>query len=91
MMRYLQLTTPHRIVRWGLLGMMILCGIAVVGSYSRGALLAVTAMLAFLWLKGRHKLVFIAVALVSIPFVLSFMSPDRRRAAFRRVRAILPR
>ena len=76
MMRYLQLTTPHRIVRWGLLGMMILCGIAVVGSYSRGALLAVTAMLAFLWLKGRHKLVFIAVALVSIPFVLSFM-PER--------------
>jgi probable O-glycosylation ligase (exosortase A-associated) len=76
MMRYLQLTTPHRIVRWGLLGMMILCGIAVVGSYSRGALLAVTAMLAFLWLKGRHKLAFIAVAIISIPFVLSFM-PER--------------
>ena len=76
MMRYMQLTTPHRIVRWGLLGMMILCGIAVVGSYSRGALLAVTAMLAFLWLKGRHKLAFIAVAIISIPFVLSFM-PER--------------
>ena len=73
MMRYLQLTSPHRVVRWGLLGMMLLCGIAVFGSYSRGALLAVSAMLAFLWLKGRHKLAFIAVAIVSIPFVLSFM------------------
>jgi probable O-glycosylation ligase (exosortase A-associated) len=76
MMRYLQLTSPHRIVRWGLLGMMLLCGIAVFGSYSRGALLAVSAMLAFLWLKGRHKLAFVAVAVVSIPFVLSVM-PER--------------
>jgi probable O-glycosylation ligase (exosortase A-associated) len=73
MMRYLQLTSPHRIVRFGLLGMMLLCGIAVFGSYSRGALLAVSAMLAFLWLKGRHKLAFVAVAVVSIPFVLSIM------------------
>ena len=73
MMRYLQLTSPHRIVRWGLLGMMLLCGIAIFGSYSRGALLAVSAMLAFLWLKGRHKLAFVAVAVVSIPFVLSVM------------------
>jgi probable O-glycosylation ligase (exosortase A-associated) len=73
MMRYLQLTSPHRLVRWALLGLMVLCGIAVFGSYSRGALLAVIAMLAFLWLKGRHKLAFIAVAIISIPFVLSVM------------------
>jgi probable O-glycosylation ligase (exosortase A-associated) len=73
MMRYLQLTSPHRIVRFGLLVMMLLCAIAVFGSYSRGALLAVSAMLAFLWLKGRHKLAFVAVAAVSIPFVLSVM------------------
>lgn len=76
MMRYLQLTSPYKLVRWGLLAMMILCAIAVFGSYSRGALLAVTAMLAFLWLKGRHKLAFIAVGIISIPIVLSVM-PER--------------
>lgn len=73
MMRYLQLTSPHKYVRWGLLGMMLLCAVAVFGSYSRGALLAVTAMGAFLWLKGRHKLAFIVVAIISIPFALSYM------------------
>ena len=69
LMRYLQLTTPHKIVRWGLLGMMLSSGIAVLGSYSRGALLAIAAMLAFLWLKGRHK-----VSSLSSP---SYPSPSR--------------
>jgi putative inorganic carbon (hco3(-)) transporter len=56
LMRYLQLTTPYRSVKWGLSAMMVLCGIAVLGTYSRGALLAVCAMAFFLWWKGRHKL-----------------------------------
>ena len=73
MLRYLQLTSPHRSVRWILLAMMLLCAIAVFGSYSRGALLAVTAMGAFLWLKGRHKLAFIMIAFISLPFILSYM------------------
>ena len=73
MMRYLQLTSPSKSVRWMLLAMMLLCAVAVFGSYSRGALLAVTAMGAFLWLKGRHKLAFIVIAIISLPFVLSFM------------------
>jgi probable O-glycosylation ligase (exosortase A-associated) len=73
MMRYLQLTSPHKAVRWMLLAMMLLCAVAVFGTYSRGALLAVTAMGAFLWLKGRHKLAFIVIAIISLPFVLSYM------------------
>jgi probable O-glycosylation ligase (exosortase A-associated) len=52
---------------------MLLCAVAVFGTYSRGALLAVTAMGAFLWLKGRHKLAFIVIAIISLPFVLSYM------------------
>lgn len=76
LMRYLQITTSSKYVRWGLLGMMLACGIAVFGSYSRGALLAVFAMIAFLWLKGRHKVWFFAVAILAIPFALSFM-PDK--------------
>jgi putative inorganic carbon (HCO3(-)) transporter len=76
LMRYLQLTTPHKYVRWGLTAMMLLCGVAVLGSYSRGALLAVTAMVAFLWWKGRHKLPVFLVAVAAIPLVLAYM-PDR--------------
>lgn len=73
LMRYLQATTPYKLVGWALLGMMLFSGIAVLGSYSRGALLAIAAMLAFLWLKGRHKLSFIAIAMVAIPFALYYM------------------
>ena len=32
LMRYLQITTSSKYVRWGLLGMMLACGIAVFGS-----------------------------------------------------------
>lgn len=73
LMRYLQLTTPHKYVRWGLTAMMLLCGVAVLGSYSRGAFLAVMAMLAFLWWKGRHKVPVLIFALVAIPTALSVM------------------
>ena len=73
LMRYLQATSPYKAVRWALVGMMIACGIAVLGSYSRGAFLAVFAMLAFLWWKGRHKIPVLVVFLVMIPFALSSM------------------
>jgi probable O-glycosylation ligase (exosortase A-associated) len=73
LMRYLQATSPHKAVRWGLVGMMIACAIAVLGSYSRGAFLAVFAMLAFLWWKGRHKIPVLLIFLVMIPFALTSM------------------
>lgn len=76
LLRYLQLTSPRLAVRRGLVVMMILCGVAVIGSYSRGGLLAVSAMLAFLWLKGRHKLNFLLVAALVIPLLLAYM-PDK--------------
>ena len=76
LMRYLQLTTVHRFVRWGLTAMMLLCGVAVLGTYSRGALLAVGAMVIFLWWKTRQKLSLLLIAIVAIPLALYFM-PDR--------------
>ncbi|MCA1481874.1 O-antigen ligase family protein, partial [Bradyrhizobium sp. NBAIM08] len=76
LMRYLQLTSPHRYVRWGLTAMMVFCGISVLGSYSRGAFLAVSAMVAVLWWKGRHKLPVLFVVILVMPFAISFM-PDR--------------
>jgi probable O-glycosylation ligase (exosortase A-associated) len=73
LMRYLQATSPHKVVRWLLVGAMISCGIAVLGSYSRGAFLAVFAMLAFFWWKGRHKIPVLLIFLVMIPFALTSM------------------
>jgi len=73
LLRYLQITTPQRPLRWLLGGTILLCCIAVLGTYSRGALLAVVAMLAFLWLKGRHKLWFLMIGMFAIPLALSVM------------------
>ena len=73
LMRYLFITTSNKYVRWGLFGMMTSCGLAVLGSYSRGALLAVGAMVTFLWLKGRHKVLFLMFAVVAFPVALFYM------------------
>ena len=73
LMRYLQATSPYKTVRWALLGMMVACGIAVLGTYSRGAFLAVFAMLAFLWWKGRHKVPVLVIFVLMIPFALTSM------------------
>ena len=73
LMRYLQLTTPNKYVRWGLIGMMLLCGVAVLGTYSRGALVAIVAMLVFLWWKGRHKLPAFLIFVAFIPLAVAFM------------------
>ncbi|MDP1652027.1 MAG: putative O-glycosylation ligase, exosortase A system-associated [Rhodocyclaceae bacterium] len=76
LLRYLQMQSPKRLVRWGLGIGMILCGVAVLGSYSRGGLLAVAAMGGFLWLKSRNKLV-IGVALVMLIPVMLTVMPDK--------------
>ncbi len=57
LMNYLRLMSAHRMVRLGLIIAMLLTVIAVVGTYSRGGLLALFAMSAFLWWnsKGRIK------------------------------------
>jgi len=73
LMRYLFMTNPNKYLRWALFGMMTSCGLAVLGSYSRGALLAVGAMVTFLWLKGRHKMLFLMFAVVAFPVALFYM------------------
>lgn len=76
LMRYLQLTTPHKSVRWGLTAMMLLSGVAALGSYSRGALVAVGAMLAVLWWKTRQKMLLLLIVIATIPAVLLYL-PER--------------
>lgn len=73
LMWYLQHTSPHKHVRWGLVGMMLFCAVAVLGTYSRGALLAVCAMSAFLWWKTPGKVLLSLVAVLAVPIALTSM------------------
>jgi probable O-glycosylation ligase (exosortase A-associated) len=73
LMRYLQLIAERRWVRWALGASMLLSVVAVVGTYSRGAFLAVAAMGFYLWLKSRQKVATALFLLTLAPAVLWFM------------------
>lgn len=73
LLRYLQLQTTRRWVRYALVGAMLLCGLSALGSHSRGALLAIAAMLAFMWLKSRTKVMTGLVLVMMIPVAIGFM------------------
>jgi putative inorganic carbon (hco3(-)) transporter len=55
LMNYLRLQSPRRGLRLALLLLMGLSVVGVAGSQSRGALLALLAMAAMLWLRSHHK------------------------------------
>lgn len=73
LMWYLQGQTDYRWVRRGLWAAMGLSAIAVIGSYSRGALLAMGMMVLFLWLKGSKKFLLgfliLTTLVASLPFI----------------------
>jgi len=70
---YLYHRTPKRWIRLCLLAAMVLCGFSALGSYSRGGLLAIAAMIGFLWTKSRGKLATGFVLLLLIPIAIGFM------------------
>ena len=76
LMRYLQMQSPRRWIRYALGGSMLLTAITVLGTYSRGALLAVGVMTLFLWWKTKRKVGSGIVLLVVAATVLTFM-PDK--------------
>jgi putative inorganic carbon (HCO3(-)) transporter len=71
--RYLQLHTENRWARKACVAAMVLCTVAVVGSYSRGALLALAAMVIVLWFKSREKGLIGILAIVAVPVALLLM------------------
>jgi probable O-glycosylation ligase (exosortase A-associated) len=75
LMRWLQIQTQSRALKWALGISMALMVIAVLGSYSRGGFLALFAMGVGFWLKGNRKLVIGALLVVLVPAFLAFM-PD---------------
>jgi probable O-glycosylation ligase (exosortase A-associated) len=70
---YLYEQAEKRWVRWALIGGILLSSICVLGSYSRGALLAVAAMGLLLWLRSRRKAPFLIIAALMATVVVPFM------------------
>lgn len=75
LLRFLQLQLASRWGRLVMTGTMVLCAAAALGSQSRGALLAISAMAFYFWWNGENKLrVGIFLFLIAIPLI-AFM-PD---------------
>ncbi len=73
LMNYLRMVSPHKYVRLGLLVLMVLSVISAIGTQSRGAFLAISAMGLLLWTRSDRKLVTgLVVAAVAVA-VISFM------------------
>jgi probable O-glycosylation ligase (exosortase A-associated) len=73
LMWFLRSITPNKWVRHGLLVSMLLLALAALGSYSRGAALAIGAMTFFFWIKSREKAMLGVVIAIAVPALLLFM------------------
>ena len=65
--------------RWGKAALLLtagLCAIAALGTYSRGAFLAILAMSTLLWWRSRHKLMVGFAAVMAVPLLIAFL-PDK--------------
>jgi putative inorganic carbon (hco3(-)) transporter len=76
LMNYLRLRSAHRIVRVGLIIVMLLTLFAVLGTYSRGALIALIAVTALLWWNSKSRLITGAMLAIGLVFAISFMPPN---------------
>lgn len=78
LMRFLQLNATNKWISRAMIVGMLLTVLAIVASYSRGALLAVICMGVFLWLKttGSRKIVLTFVMLIAAVSMLTFL-PDK--------------
>jgi probable O-glycosylation ligase (exosortase A-associated) len=73
LMNYLRVSSAHRIVGFGVALAMLLTFFSVLGSYSRGAFLALAAVAVLLWWNSRSRLL-IGAALVIVLYVgINFM------------------
>lgn len=76
LLRYLQMQSESRLLRICLTGGMVLIVFSIIGSQSRGAFLAVTAMALFMILKSRNRLTFGIAAIIMASIAVWFV-PDR--------------
>lgn len=76
LMYYLIGNMRTRFARWALMASILLCALASLGSYSRGAALAIGAMTIVLWLKSHNKLPLGMLLAVAVPFLV-FLMPSQ--------------
>lgn len=75
LLRFLQLQLKNVWARHGMTAAMVLCVAAALGSQSRGALLAISAMGIYFWWYGKNKLgIGLLMLIIAVPLVM-FM-PD---------------
>jgi probable O-glycosylation ligase (exosortase A-associated) len=73
LMYYLSQTAGKRIVRYGLYLAMVFCAFAILGTHSRGDLLAVIAGTVFLGIKTRRPVLLTVVFAVALAGAIAFM------------------
>jgi probable O-glycosylation ligase (exosortase A-associated) len=73
LMRYLQLASQRKIVKTGMLVSMGLTIVAILGTQSRGALIGLLAMAAYLTMKSRNKMGIILALALTLPAALMVM------------------
>lgn len=73
MLHFLQLQLRTSWARHAMTAMIILCAVAAIGSYSRGALLAITAMTTVLWWRSEKKMLFGFLIFFMLMAFLPFM------------------
>jgi putative inorganic carbon (HCO3(-)) transporter len=73
LLRYLQMQMTRRWHQHCMTAAMLLTAAAVLGSQSRGALLGICAMTFFLWTKGKGKIKFMLLVIVTALVLLPFM------------------
>jgi putative inorganic carbon (HCO3(-)) transporter len=73
LMFYLMKITKNKWGRYAFMASMGLCALASLGSYSRGAALAIAAMGAFLWIKSKEKLAIGLALILLVPVLLLAM------------------
>lgn len=76
LLRFFQLQSTDKRVRWALGAAMALCLLSVMASYSRGSVVALAVMMSYLIMKSRKRSMLFAALLILLPLALAFM-PDR--------------
>jgi len=76
LINYFQLIAKKALVRHGLIIAMVLCTVAALGSYSRGALVALAGMGIVLVLKSRYKARLLVLIILAAPIMLANMPPQ---------------
>jgi len=76
LMRFLQIQMQAKWARMTMTVCMILMAAAALGSHSRGALLAIAAMAAVLWWRGKNKMIGAVVMVVAGMALLSLMPAE---------------